>query len=499
MMKSLLFILVLIVSGLGALPSRGGSWQDKVEPRALQAASQGEAEFLVYLDEQADLSPAAALSEKRDKGSFVYKRLTETARRSQAPLVEHLRRQGLEYRPFWVANFIWVRGGLSDLRAIAQRSEVGYIYANPAIQVDLPPSLVSQAPARGAAIEWNVEQIHAPQVWELGFLGQGVVIGGQDTGYQWDHPALINQYRGWDGAKADHNYNWHDAIHTGGSSGCPSDSLAPCDDNNHGTHTMGTMVGDDHYGNRIGVVPGAQWIGCRNMDRGVGTPATYTECFEWFLAPTDLAGQNPNPDLAPDVINNSWSCPPGEGCSTDSLRTVIENIRAAGILVVVSAGNSGQACSTVTDPPAIYEASFSVGATDSGDQIASFSSRGPVTADGSGRRKPNVSAPGVGVRSSIPTNSYASMQGTSMAGPHVAGLAALLISTDPSLRGQIDQLEDLIEQNAVPLTSPQGCGGDTPTQVPNNTYGWGRVDAWSAYQAIHPQQLQRLYLPLVVN
>ena len=152
-----------------------------------------------------------------------------------------------------------------------------------------------------------------------GYTGQGAVIAGQDTGYQWDHPALKDQYRGWNGSAADHNYNWHDAIHATGSS-CGADSPCPCDDNDHGTHTMGTMVGDDGGANQIGMAPGARWIGCRNMNAGVGTPTTYIECFEWFIAPTDLAGQNPNPAMAPDVINNSWGCPESEGCSAGQFR-----------------------------------------------------------------------------------------------------------------------------------------------------------------------------------
>ena len=137
------------------------------------------------------------------------------------------------------------------------------------------------------------------------------------------------------------------------------------------------------------------------MDQGNGTPATYTECFQWFISPTDLAGNNPDPALRPHVMNNSWGCPPSEGCAAETLRVIVENTEAAGILVVASAGNSGSACSTVQDPTAIYAASFSVGAINSANALASFSSRGPVTIDGSGRMKPNISAPGVSNRSSV--------------------------------------------------------------------------------------------------
>ena len=124
---------------------------------------------------------------------------------------------------------------------------------------------------------------------------------------------------------------------------------------------------------------------------------------------------------------------------------------------------------------AIYDASFTVGNTTSNDWIANSSSRGPVTIDGSGRIKPDISAPGTGIRSSIPGGSYATLSGTSMAGPHVAGLVALLISASPGLAGDVDTIEEVIEQTAVPLTSSQGCGGVGPTEVPNNVFGWGRI------------------------
>src|SRR5207253_5916476 len=140
-----------------------------------------------------------------------------------------------------------------------------------------------------------------------------------------------------------------DAIHSGGGS-CGPNSLFPCDDYGHGTHTTGTTSGDDGAGNQVGVAPGAKWIGCRNMDVGNGTPASYTECFQFFMAPTDLSGQNPNPALRPHVMNNSWGCPTSEGCAPDTLRTVVENSQASGIFVEVSAGNSGSSCGTVNDP-----------------------------------------------------------------------------------------------------------------------------------------------------
>ena len=478
--KSACLFLVILTARAG-IPE---NWQNKVDSRLLQGAPATN-EFLVILSEQADLSGAAALKTKEAKGRYVFERLTETAQRTQQPMLKTLRERGLEHRPFWIANMIWVRGDQPAIQLLAQRDETARIVANPAVRVpELAPT--SQLVNAVNSIEWNISQVHAPSVWALGYTGQGVVVGGQDTGYQWDHPALKNHYRGWDGTNANHNYNWHDAIHgpnpnNTGDNPCGYNLTAPCDDYSHGTHTMGTMVGDDGAGNQIGMAPGAKWIGCRNMERGWGTPATYLECFQWFLAPTDLNDQNPDPSKAPDVINNSWYSDASEGTTNLFVfQTAVENLCAAGVVVVVSAGNEGSGCSTITSP-AIYDASFAVGATDSGDNIAGFSSRGPVTVDGSNRLKPNVSAPGVNIRSSVPVNSYASgWSGTSMAGPHVVGLVALLLSAHPELRGQVDTIEYIIESSAVPRTDSQSCGDIPGTDIPNNTYGWGRVDALAA-------------------
>lgn len=445
-----------------------------------QTADGGEARFFAMLEEQADLSAAPLYANKVDRGRYVYETLRNTAERTQAPLRVLLDSLGVDYRPFWVVNAIVVSGDRSIVDLVASHPDVASIHANPSVRMETP--YAESGPEAIDGIEWNIELIGAPTAWGLGSLGQGAVVGGQDTGYDWDHPALIRQYRGYENQAADHDYSWHDAIHSGGGV-CGADSPEPCDDNNHGTHTMGTIVGDDGGDNQIGVAPEARWIGCRNMDRGVGTPESYAECYQWFIAPTRVDGSDPDPSMAPHVINNSWGCPPSEGCTDPNvLKTVVENVRAAGILSVHSAGNAGPSCGSVDDPAAIYDASFSVAATDINDRIASFSSRGPVEVDGSGRLKPDISAPGVGVRSSVPGGGYRSLSGTSMAGPHVVGLTALVISSDPALAGQVDLLEARITSSAIGQTTNDGCGGDSPTDVPNHTFGWGRIDAPGAVE-----------------
>ncbi len=338
MPRMLSIFLVVVLGATNFMPgqlsagnqTQSQAWETKVDPWVLDTAAGGATEFLVFLREQADLSAAAALPTKLEKGTYVYKTLSTLAARTQDPVLAALAAQGVEHRAYWIANMVWVRGDVSVVQAMAGRADVAHIYANPTVHLDvLEPD--QNATAEGPdTIEWNISLVGAPAVWAAGFTGQGAVIAGQDTGYDWDHPALINQYRGWDGGSADHNYNWHDSIHSGGGV-CGADSTEPCDDHSHGTHTMGTMVGDDGGTNQIGMAPGADWIGCRNMDQGNGTPTTYSECYQWFIAPTDLNDANPDPSKAPDVINNSWSCPPSEGCTDPNvLLTVVQNVRAAG-------------------------------------------------------------------------------------------------------------------------------------------------------------------------
>ena len=459
--------------------------------------------FLIIMEEQIDLGPATAIADPAERRAWVYQTLVETAERSQASLWTELDRKGLEYRPHYLVNMIEVEGRPGLRRAFAREPGVASVQFHPGAR-RYPRGLEMPGldPGSAQGVEWNVREVGADHVWDLGYTGQGIVVGDADTGVAWEHPALQDAYRGWDGQVASHNYSWYD----------PWDgSAAPWDDHGHGTHTTGTMVGQDGK-NRIGLAPDAQWIACRNMRYGLGNPGSYVGCMEFLLAPFPQDGdplREGDPARGAHIVNNSWGCPPQEGCLPDSFLVAVEALRAAGQMMVVSAGNAGPACGTVQDPPAVYDASFSVGAIRQDGQVAGFSSRGPVTVDAgqdpappgdNDRLKPDIVAPGVDIRSSVP-GGYSSSQGTSMAGPHVAGAVALLWSADPLLVGDVERTENLLAETAQPITVGSacadgltgsasayglatvcGCAGDGPDSVPNHVYGWGLLDVWAAVQ-----------------
>ncbi|MCL4506527.1 MAG: S8 family serine peptidase [Chloroflexi bacterium] len=431
-----------------------------------------------------DLTPASSLPTKEAKTRFVYETLTRFADAAQAELRRDLALRHVPFVVLWVSNSIAVNAADQSLVAwLASRPDVSRIELDakgPGIRASaitrsdpLTAPSASRAIKSPQTVEWGVAQVHAPQVWALGYTGQGIVLADLDTGVMWNHPALINKYRGWNGSTATHDYNWYDAV---------QQTTVPFDPYGHGTLTTGTLVGDDRLGNQVGVAPGARWIGCRNMDAsGVGSVSRYIACFQFALAPTQTDGTGADPSKAADITSNSWTCATytEQGCDVASaLVTATQALRDAGVMVIAAAGNEGSSCDTVHEAPATLDQAFSVGATDNTNTAASFSSRGPSTF--TGHIKPDIAAPGVGINSTATSGSYSIYQGTSAATPHVAGVAALLWSAAPWLRGNVSETEAILSQTAQPLTSAQTCGGVPGSSIPNNTYGYGLIDALSA-------------------
>src|SRR5690606_31839331 len=252
---------------------------------------------------------------------------------------------------------------------------------------------------------------------------------------------------------------------------CGFPSTEPCDNNGHGTHTMGTMVGDDGGDNQLGVAPGAKWIAAKGCEDFFCSTEALLAAGEWILAPTDLNGENPRPDLRPPIVNNSW----GGGTGDEFYRGVVQAWVAAGIFPAFSIGNDGYYGCGTANSPGDYPESYAAGAYDINDRIAEFSSKGPSFF---GFIKPNIGAPGVDVRSSVP-GGYDFFNGTSMASPHVAGSVALLWSAAVALEGDVESTRALLDTTAVDQDDVQ-CGGEPEN---NNAFGEGKLDVYAALDA----------------
>ena len=455
---------------------------------AFAAAADGQTRFVVLFAEQADLSAADKIDDWEAKGQYVFDALTSTASRSQAALVDAYNGSRLPgavsyFEPYWIVNAIVVQGDQQAAEAMAAFAGVEAIALE---GKPVPPDPIEEgAPGDDApaAVAWGVAKIRADQVWSTyGARGQGIVAANIDTGVRYSHQALVRQYRGnTTGTPAgpfDNDYDWWDARSLASVGGAPS-SFPAAVEGTHGTHVMGTEVGEDaSQVNQVGVAPAAKWIAaygcCPNDEALLGA-------MQWMLAPTRLDGSDPDPAMRPHVVQNSWGGPGGY----TYFNTAIGNLRAAGVFNSFSAGNNGSSCGTLGSPGDNLTA-FNVGSTTNADAISSFSSRGPNPFTGA--VGPEISAPGSSINSSTSTSdsSYGLLSGTSMAGPHNAGAVALLWSLEPDLVGKVAQTEALLRGTAVPLTSStQSCGGVSGLQIPNNTFGWGRLDVKAAADMVY--------------
>ena len=420
----------------------------------------GEQLFVIMAD-QPSLDGLAQIADRTERLTATYRRLVEHADRTQASLRAELDRYGLSYTPYYLINAVLVEHGDPVLRAwLSRRADVDRVLLDQRLRplpVAAPPTRGSATPPGGSP-QWNVKLIEADRTWtELGATGRGIVIGTSDSGVDGEHPALRSGFRGGDDS-------WYDPW---------NHSTTPTDHNGHGTHTLATALGRGG----IGVAPDAQWVGCVNLDRNLGSPSRYLDCLQFMLAPFPPGGdplRDGRPARAPHILTNSWGCPELEGCDIDALKPAVAALAAAGIFFVAAAGNTGPSCGTVADPPAPYLDVFTVGAVDDKRRVAEFSSRGPAPG---GAAKPDIVAPGVDILSAMPGGTYAALSGTSMATPHVAGVVALMWSANPRLIGEIEATAQLLRETTRPATDRMACGRQ------EYSMGAGLVDAYAAVVA----------------
>ena len=450
----------------------------------------GKVIFFVHLNEKANLAKIKA--DKGNKKDIVVKTLFETAGKSQAPvlsLIQNLKSEGSvsKWQSFFISNCIAVEGNFSAAKAIAGMKEVrrlspNYLVASFDIKklkedesetsMDKTVNTSKPEPGRLSALNWNVDVVDAELVWKnYNARGEGIVVAAVTTGVDWDHPALINSYRGWNGQSAAHSYNWFDMdgdLYQGNNYG-QSRTLNPQDYGEMGTFTIGCMTGDgESLNSQVGVAPGSKWI-CVTPE-GLQTSGNYFDnimihkTLQWLLAPTDISGNlsTARPEMAPDVIFCGFST---MNPYDETFREDIQALRAAGIFVTAPVGDVGDNPGGAASPGS-YPEVFSAGAVDRWGAVYSESGRGPSVW---GDIKPEISAPGVDVYGCVPGGDYSTgFTGTVVSTAHAAGLYSLLKSIKPNTSPET--LEQLLRATARDL-GPEG---------EDNTFGWGYVNVLRA-------------------
>jgi len=475
-----LSIILLMMSLAGS--AMAGQFTPGLEAYLLEKAD-GPVKALLILEDQVDVTAMDLdmhyeRTTLADRHFRVVTALQEKARQTQAPIIADLESrlgQGVEgYQSYWIINAVFVTASEDALRELAARGDVDVAEVNlvpELIKPEIKPSGNEKA-TRGIGIAPGIVAVGARRVWdELGIRGAGALIGSLDTGVDGNHPALSSRWRG---NHAPWNECWLDVLGT--------NTQFPNDGNSHGTHTTGTMTGiaaDD----TIGIAPASEWIATNAIDQGAndGFSQDILDCLEFF---TDPDGDPGTLDDVPDVVQNSWGVHEGFSGFVDCDSrwwAAIDACEAAGVMLCWSAGNEGSGSQTLRSPAdratTLYNC-FSVGSTQyySPYTISNFSSRGPAGPNCGpveNRTKPEIAAPGSDIYSSVPGGGYqGGWNGTSMSGPHVAGVVALMRSANPN----VDVIT--IKQVLMDTANDLGLPGD------DNSYGRGFLDAFEAVQAV---------------
>lgn len=459
--------MVAIVVGVGC----GGSPITKSDERTCEKdLGPSDSLHIVEFSAVPDLAKAYGMTDWQERGQYVVDALRATADQSQAEALTMVAHAGIcihRTTVNWISNSLVFAGpkGLAD--RVAKLPGVKAVISEdaPAFEESRYPRV--QAPT---APGWDLRAVRAPAAWEKGITGKGVTIGIVDTGVAWTHPAIMQRYRGYRGPDAQpvHDGNWWS----------PLDRFrdAPVSTSPHGTHVTGTAVGGTGLpgGAPIGVAPGATFISAVACTARACPLAGVLSGLQFMIAPTDRRGRDPSPALRPQVVSNSWQ----RNAREVPLERAVTALEAAGVLPVLAVGNGGPACGSATTPGAGDDRLLSVGASDRAGAVVAFSGRGPAPGGGPG---PDVVAPGAGIVSSIPTRGYAASNGTSMAAPVVAGIAALVMQANPSLVGHLEDVVSIIRRTAT--AAGDGTCGTAAGGRRNNSAGYGIVNADAAVQA----------------
>ncbi len=475
-MKSKAFLIVIIASFLLRVGAQAAWLDPNLEQElSLTASNEYVRCFFTLRD---TVNHSALLDDIYAKKLTLAKRhyrviieLQEKAAMTQAPVIEMLQaamRSGevREFRSYWISNAITVWAKPSFYFQLAEHPAIDKIYFPYPIENIAPVEQPTIASGDRAAtgIEPGIAMTRAPELWAMGIDGSTALAGDCDTGADGNHAAFGSRWRGHDPG-VDHTAAWFDPVTL---------TEFPFDAAYHGTHTLGTIVGDDGGGNQIGMAPGAKWIAAGTVDR-VSIQQTIDDsilAFQWFADPD---GNPATMDDVPDVINNSWGISPlyhGVPYCDEQMWAAIDGAEAAGAVVLFAAGNEGPGEMTTRTPSDRIATDlnvFSIGSLEQGGEtISSFSSRGPSGCDEL-TIKPEVSAVGSDVRSSMPGDSYGLLSGTSMATPHVAGAVVLLRDAYPEATPE--DIKFALYETAVDL----GEAGE------DNNFGRGRIDVVEAY------------------
>lgn len=440
--------------------------------------NEGKADFIVRFTAQADLSAAYAM-DWNARGDFVYNTLTEAAAKSQLNAKAILDAAGLKYQTFIAGNDLYVWGGaLADANALAALPEVDTVratrtfYVDP-VQVSKPFDNITWAGdllaahaettvgnSTNASIDWGILDTKADQAWLTGARGAGIKVANIDTGVQWNHPALVNQFA-CPGDPTSPNC-WSDPSNVCGSGGA-------CDNAGHGTHTMGTMVSKDDPGLTwiAGMAPDATWIACKGCESSSCSDFALNTCADWILAPGGNAANRPN------VVNNSW----GGGGGDSWYQAKVQAWVAAAIFPAFSAGNS-TGCGSMGSPGDYQESFASTG--HNSNRVHAFA-QGPSAFGHDPYTKPNVTAPAVNICSTVPTNGWnCGYSGTSMASPHSAGAVAQIWSVCPSVKDQVDATFQLLQNFADPPDPSNPACGVPPDNQGTYEDGYGYLNVYNA-------------------